>query len=191
MHWKFSIVDGMKIYTKKGDDGTTGLLGGTRLSKHQLRVECYGTIDELNAFIGALRDHDIKSQWKERLIEIQEQLFTIGAHLASDPKRNKMPLPEIRATFTNHLELDMDLMEAGLPEMKSFVLPGGHPSVSACHIARCVCRRAERLCVALKEAEPVENEILVYLNRLSDYFFVLARQLTADFGVEEIPWKSK
>ena len=178
----------MKIYTKKGDDGTTGLLGGTRLPKHHLRIESYGTLDELNSFIGALRDQLKDSKQRKLLIHIQEDLFTVGSHLAADPEKNKMALPQISIQNIEELESEMDLMESNLPEMKFFVLPGGHPAVSACHICRCVCRRAERLCVALNATSPLEPIIIQYLNRLSDYFFVLARQLTMDFDVKEIPW---
>ncbi|GAB5537949.1 MAG: cob(I)yrinic acid a,c-diamide adenosyltransferase [Salibacteraceae bacterium] len=181
----------MKIYTKKGDDGSTGLLGGTRLPKHHLRIESYGTLDELNSFIGALRDHQLNDTVKNELLHIQEDLFTLGSHLAADPEKNKMELPEISKDRIFTLEKHMDDMDAVLPEMKFFVLPGGHPAVSACHICRCVCRRAERLCVELSEHSEVPEILLSYLNRLSDYFFVLARQLTKDFKVEEIPWNPK
>lgn len=186
-----SIVEVMKIYTKKGDDGTTGLLGGTRLPKHHLRIECYGTVDELNSFIGMLRDHVASSQWTDELIKIQEELFTIGSNLAADPEKNRMTLPEVTEADILHLEQQMDEMDKHLPEMRAFVLPGGHPAVSVCHVCRCVCRRAERLCVALKEAEPVDPLILKYLNRLSDFFFVLARQLTLEHGVKETPWRPR
>tara|TARA_B110000046_G_C12906255_1_gene360849 strand:- start:349 stop:903 length:555 start_codon:yes stop_codon:yes gene_type:complete len=178
----------MKIYTKKGDNGTTGLLGGTRLPKHHLRIESYGTVDELNAFIGALRDHSLSADQKQLLLHIQEDLFTIGSHLAADPIKNKMTLPEVGKESVTELEQEMDRMDAQLPEMKFFVLPGGHPAVSAAHICRTVCRRAERLCVALNEEQALNSIILTYLNRLSDYFFVLSRQLTQDFQAEEIPW---
>lgn len=181
----------MKIYTKKGDDGSTGILGGTRLSKHHLRIESYGTIDELNSFIGVLRDGFSNEELKKELIKIQEELFTIGSQLASDPVKNKMVLPMISNQEVVYLEQRMDEMDAKLPEMKNFVLPGGHPSVSAAHVCRCVCRRAERHCVALKEVDFVNELILQYLNRLSDYFFTLSRQLTMELGAEEIPWKPR
>lgn len=181
----------MKVYTKKGDDGSTGLLGGTRLPKHHLRIESYGTLDELNAFLGSLRDQISNGHQQGVLLKIQEDLFTLGSHLAADPEKNRMKLPEINASRIEDLEGEMDRMNDGLPEMKFFVLPGGHPSVSAAHICRTVCRRAERLCVALAESEPMPEHILPYLNRLSDYFFVLSRQLTQDFDVEEIPWNPK
>lgn len=182
----------MKIYTKKGDTGQTGILGGTRLPKHHLRIESYGTIDELNSFIGALRDRpEVSTMHKKDLIKIQEELFTIGSQLASDPVKNKMELPMIADEDIKYLENRMDSMDNLLPEMRSFVLPGGHPAVSAAHICRCVCRRAERLCVALSESEFVNVLIIQYLNRLSDYFFVLSRQLTHEFGADEIPWKPR
>lgn len=181
----------MKIYTKKGDTGNTGILGGTRLPKHHIRIESYGTLDELNSHVGLLRDQPEAQPYKAELIKIQEELFTLGSQLASDPIKNKMELPMIDASDIEYLEQRMDAMEENLPEMRFFVLPGGHASVSQAHICRCVCRRAERLCVALKENEPVNDLILQYLNRLSDYFFVLSRQLTVDLNVEEIPWKPR
>ena len=181
----------MKIYTKKGDTGNTGILGGTRLPKHHIRIESYGTIDELNSHIGLLRDQLDEKASIDELIKIQEELFTIGSQLASDPVKNKMELPMIDLEDIEYLEKRMDEMDANLPEMRFFVLPGGHVAVSQAHICRCVCRRAERLCVALKENEPVNELILQYLNRLSDYFFVLSRQLTSDLKVEETPWKTK
>lgn len=187
----FFIVGVMKVYTKKGDDGTTGLLGGTRLPKHHLRIESYGTVDELNSFIGLLRDHLESGQRVDQLITVQEELFTIGSHLAADPEKNRMELPSIDASCIERLEQWMDEMNEGLPEMRSFVLPGGHQAVSVCHVCRCVCRRAERLIVALAETSEVEADILPYLNRLSDFFFVLARQLTSDFGAVETPWVPK
>jgi cob(I)alamin adenosyltransferase len=176
----------MKIYTKKGDDGTTGLLGGTRLPKHHLRIESYGTVDELNAFVGSLRDYELSEGHRRFLINIQEKLFTLGSHLAADPEKNN--IPELTIHDVAELELAMDKMEELLPEMKFFVLPGGHPAVSSCHVCRTVCRRAERLCVALNEHNKLDPILLTYLNRLSDYFFVLSRQLTQDFGAVEVPW---
>jgi cob(I)alamin adenosyltransferase len=178
----------MKIYTRKGDDGTTALLGGTRLPKHHIRIESYGTVDELNSFIGLLRDHVKDPKVNQTLIRIQEELFTLGSHLAADPAKNRMKLPDIPATSVLRLEAEMDGMEALLPEMRNFILPGGHAAVSFAHVCRCVCRRAERLCVALSEAEKVDPVIVRYLNRLSDYFFVLARKIAHDNGVKEHPW---
>lgn len=179
----------MKVYTKKGDDGTTGLLGGTRLPKHHLRITSYGNVDELNAFLGALLDHDVDATQKQLLMKVQSDLFTIGSHLAADPEKNKMELPAIEANSIVELEEAMDQMESSLPEMKYFVMPGGHPAVSAAHVCRCVCRRAERSCVELSYQDRVEGRILQYLNRLSDYFFVLSRKIAADCGAEERPWK--
>lgn len=181
----------MKVYTKKGDTGTTGLLGGTRLPKHHLRIESYGTVDELNAFIGVLRDSISSSTHRADLKKIQDELFTIGSQLAADPEKNKMELPMISQGEVAFLELRMDEMDKELPEMKFFVLPGGHPAVSNAHVCRCVCRRAERLCVALAENGVVNPLILQYLNRLSDYFFVLSRQLTMELGVDEVPWQPR
>lgn len=181
----------MKVYTKKGDQGQTGILGGTRLPKHHLRIESYGTVDELNAFIGVLRDGIDIEQHRNDLKKVQDELFTIGSQLASDPEKNKMKLPMIDEKEIAYLEERMDAMDAELPEMRSFVLPGGHPSVSNAHVCRCVCRRAERLCSALSENEAVNPLILQYLNRLSDYFFVLSRHLTMKLGVEEVPWQPR
>lgn len=181
----------MKVYTKKGDSGTTGLLGGTRLPKHHLRIESYGTVDELNAFIGVLRDSISSTQHRDDLKKIQDELFTIGSQLAADPEKNKMELPMIKPDDVGYLEERMDNMDKELPEMKFFVLPGGHPAVSNAHVCRCVCRRAERLCVALSENGVVNPLILQYLNRLSDYFFVLSRHLTMELGVAEVPWQPR
>ncbi|MBM3186365.1 MAG: cob(I)yrinic acid a,c-diamide adenosyltransferase, partial [Bacteroidetes bacterium] len=141
----------MKIYTKKGDEGKTGLIGGTRISKHALRIDSYGTVDELNSFIGVVRDYDINETYKKQLIEIQDRLFTIGSSLASDPEKSKMKIPDLLESDVEILENWMDEMDAELPEMRFFVLPGGNHAVSFCHVARCVCRRAERLIVELAE----------------------------------------
>jgi cob(I)alamin adenosyltransferase len=181
----------MKVYTKKGDQGETGILGGTRLPKHHLRIESYGTVDELNAFIGVLRDGIDFQEHRSDLKKIQDELFTIGSQLASDPVKNKMELPMIDEADIAYLETRMDAMDSELPEMRSFVLPGGHPSVSNAHVCRCVCRRAERLSSALAENEVVNPLILQYLNRLSDYFFVLSRHLTMYLGAEEVPWQPR
>ena len=181
----------MKIYTKKGDTGTTQLIGGTRVPKHSLRIESYGTIDELNAQLGLIRDQDINSIYIDQLLEIQDRLFTIGSLLAADPDVNTMKLPEIAEEDVVFLENAMDFMDAELPEMKSFVLPGGHTTVSYCHIARCVCRRAERITDNLNEISHVEPIILKYLNRLSDYLFVLSRKISQDLHIVESPWKPR
>ena len=181
----------MKIYTKKGDKGETSLIGGTRVPKHHLRIECYGTVDELNSWIGLLRDQPVDKRHIGTLLEIQDRLFTIGSLLASDPKASRMKLPELKEEDVIVLEQEMDKMEAALPEMKNFVLPGGHVIVSYCHIARCVCRRAERLITHLSESDVVSALVLQYLNRLSDYLFVLSRCLSQELGAKEISWKAR
>jgi cob(I)alamin adenosyltransferase len=188
-----------KIYTKTGDKGQTSLLGGTRVPKYHQRIEAYGTVDELNSWLGLLRDQDMKEEFKILLIEIQDRLFTIGSALARDPEKLKksvenphtLKLPELLEGDVELLERAIDAMNKTLPEMRSFVLPGGHTSVSYCHIARCVCRRAERLTVLLSETTEVEVLVIKYLNRLSDYLFVLARQLSHDLKAVETPWKPR
>ena len=179
----------MKIYTKKGDKGETSLLGGTRVSKSNIRIESYGTIDELNSWLGLVRDQEMDIHTKQILIHIQDRLFTLGSHLASDPKKSGIKIPDINEENITLLEEEIDKMNETLPEMKSFVLPGGHNTVSYCHIARCICRRAERCVVHLASEEKVEDIILKYLNRLSDYLFVLARKFSHGLHAEEIPWK--
>lgn len=181
----------MKVYTKTGDEGTTGLIGGTRVPKDHVRIEAYGSVDELNAHIGFLRDQAGMKSYQERLVQIQEQLFTMGSHLANDPEKSKMKLPEFLDEFTHDLEKDIDSMEEELPAMTNFILPGGHPSVSVCHIARCVCRRAERATIALHHSSNINTGLMVYLNRLSDYLFVLSRKIAQDLGAEETPWKPR
>ncbi|CAL2055131.1 cob(I)yrinic acid a,c-diamide adenosyltransferase [Tenacibaculum sp. 190524A05c] len=188
----------MKIYTKTGDKGTTALFGGTRVPKYHLRIESYGTVDELNSYIGLIRDQDIDDISKNALIKIQDELFTLGAMLATPPEKEvlkngkeRLNIPKINNESIEFLEQEMDTMNEHLPQMTHFVLPGGHQTVSFCHIARCVCRRAERLSVALNEEEPIDNSILMYLNRLSDYLFVLARKLTFLLKAEEVKWVPK
>ena len=176
-----------RIYTKTGDSGETTLFGGRRVFKSDLRVDAYGTVDELNSFIGLLSDSLDHPSVLEILRNIQHRLFSIGAHLASDPEKSPMPA-DLNPEDIELLEPAIDAMDAGLPVLKNFILPGGHPTVSLCHICRTVCRRAERLVVALHQHESVDAQVLQYLNRLSDYFFVLARQLGADAGVQEIVW---
>ena len=178
----------MKVYTKKGDKGTTQLIGGTRVPKSSLRIEAYGTVDELNSYVGLLRDQEIQAKHKDRLLEIQDRLFTMGSLLAVDESGTKMELPTLLETDVKNLEQWIDDMESGLEPMKSFVLPGGHPSVSHTHIARCVCRRAERITVDLSATAEIDPLLLRYLNRLSDYLFVLSRALTKELNAEEIPW---
>lgn len=181
----------MKIYTKTGDKGQTSLIGGTRVPKHHIRIETYGTVDELNSYIGLIRDQDIDEHSKTILIEIQDRLFTIGSSLASDPEKSKMKIPDLKEEDVALLEKEMDDMDKLLPEMRSFVLPGGHTTVSYCHITRCVCRRAERLAIHLSEEGFVADLVIKYLNRLSDYLFVLSRKLSQDLNVKEIPWKPR
>mgnify|MGYP006151765519 CR=1 FL=1 len=178
----------MKIYTKKGDKGKTSLIGGTRVPKHHIRIESYGTVDELNSWLGVIRDLTPNEAVKSLLKEIQDRLFTVGSALAADPEHSKMILPDIKPTDVEALELDMDRMNESLPELKNFILPGGHLTASYCHVARCVCRRAERLVVALAEQEAVDELVIQYMNRLSDHLFVLARYLAHNDGAEEITW---
>lgn len=183
---------GMKIYTKRGDDGTTGLLGGMRVPKHHARIEAYGNVDELNSYLGVLRDLLEGSNHTAVLLEIQDRLFTIGSHLALEPGyEGRMQLPSITEEDVAFLEKEMDRMDASLPEMKNFVLPGGHIAVSHCHVARCICRRAERSVTFLTEQNPVPGVILHYLNRLSDYLFVLSRMVSQEKGAVETAWKPR
>lgn len=181
----------LKIYTKTGDKGQTSLLGGTRVPKHHVRIEAYGTVDEFNSWIGLLRDSITDEHIKAVLIDTQDRLFTIGSSLASDPEKSKVKIPHLSENDITLLESEIDMMNDVLPEMKSFVLPGGHETVSRCHIARCVCRRAERRVNHLAEVEKVDEIIIRYLNRLSDYLFMLARKLTQDLKVTETPWKPR
>jgi len=177
-----------KVYTKTGDKGQTSLIGGTRLPKHHIRIEAYGTVDELNSWIGLLRDQAIDERSIKTLLETQDRLFTIGSLLAADPEKNKMKLPDIKEEDIVLLEKEIDAMEETLPEMKHFVLPGGHTIVSYCHLARCVCRRGERAVLRLAENEKVDELVYKYLNRLSDYLFVLSRKLSQDLKANETPW---
>jgi cob(I)alamin adenosyltransferase len=185
----------MKIYTKTGDEGTTGLFGGTRVQKNNLRIESYGTVDELNSYIGLIKDQEISQEINQSLLKIQHDLFTLGAMLATPPEKEtlkngneRLNILKIDEQSILFLENEIDKMESVLPQMTNFILPGGHTTVSFCHIARCVCRRAERLAVALNEYETIHHSILKYLNRLSDYLFVLARKLSKDLSVTEIKW---
>ncbi len=183
----------MKIYTKTGDGGSTSLIGGTKVLKSHLRIEAYGTVDELNSYIGLCKDLTTDESSQNTLVEIQDRLFTIGSTLACDPiKEPKMRIPDLHEKDVEFLEVAIDKMNEAIPEMKSFILPGGHVIVSHLHIARCVCRRAERCCVRLeKENLEVESIIIKYLNRLSDYLFVLSRYEGFQRKVAEIPWKPR
>lgn len=182
-----------KIYTKTGDKGSTSLIGGTKVSKAHLRIETYGTVDELNSFTGLCRDMITDEESRATLLEIQDRLFTIGSSLATDPQKDtKMKLPDLHAADVTVLENAIDKMNESPPEMKHFILPGGHPAVSQLHITRCVCRRAERCVIRLsEEGGEVPALITVYLNRLSDYFFVLARYTGHLANAEEIPWRPR
>ena len=179
----------MKIYTKTGDKGTTALFGGKRVSKADIRIDAYGTVDELNSHIGMLRDQQVNSDRMGELVGIQKRLFVIGSILATVPGNTTVQVPKLNEKDIEGLELSIDAMDKALPPMRTFVLPGGHVSISAGHIARTVCRRAERLVVALDSAESVEPLVIKYLNRLSDYLFVLCRKMAYELNVEEVPWK--
>jgi cob(I)alamin adenosyltransferase len=182
-----------KIYTKTGDAGKTSLIGGTKVPKSHIRIQAYGTVDELNAFTGLLNDQLSDMHSRELLREIQDRLFTIGSFLASDPnKKIAMAIPNLKESDIFLLENEIDQMNEKLPEMKSFILPGGHMSVSTAHVCRTICRRAERLIVELNEKEHLDQPLIIkYLNRLSDYFFVLARWIGHLLGVEEIKWVAR
>jgi cob(I)alamin adenosyltransferase len=185
----------MKVYTKTGDSGTTALFGGQRVSKDNIRIDSYGTVDELNSYIGLIRDQEMNQHFKEILIEIQDRLFTVGAILATPVEKEIMKNGEKRLKNLGIIESDIELlekeidtMEDSLPQMTHFVLPGGHTTVSYCHLARCVCRRAERLAVTLSNQEQIDEMAVKYLNRLSDYLFVLARKLSFDLKADEVKW---
>ena len=185
----------MKIYTKTGDSGTTALFGGTRVKKYNLRIESYGTVDELNSYIGLIKDQEINDTVKVSLLKVQNELFTLGAMLATPPEKEtlksgkeRLNIPKVNLNSIEFLENEIDKMDEELPQMTHFILPGGHQAVSFCHVARCVCRRAERLAVELNDQETINGDIIKYLNRLSDYLFTLARKLSKDLSVEEIKW---
>lgn len=182
----------MKIYTKTGDKGQTSLIGGRRVSKADLRIDAYGTVDELNSWIGLVRDQAINEVRRDLLKEIQDRLFTVGATLATDPdKAIKRAIPDIISDDIGLLEQAMDAMDTELPPLRTFILPGGHAAVSYCHLARTVCRRAERLVISLNEQSPVDELVLQYLNRLSDYLFVLSRKMAQELSAEEVAWKPR
>ncbi|WP_298298701.1 cob(I)yrinic acid a,c-diamide adenosyltransferase [Hydrotalea sp.] len=187
----------LKIYTKTGDAGNTSLIGGTKVPKNHIRIESYGTVDELNSFIGLLSDSIISfaalQPLRENLKEIQDRLFTIGSSLACDPdKEPLMKIPDLQKNDVEWLEQYIDSMQSALPVMKHFILPGGHTAISTAHITRCVCRRAERLCVAMQANNLfVDPLVIQYLNRLSDYLFVVARYIGHQLQIEEIAWKPR
>jgi cob(I)alamin adenosyltransferase len=178
----------MKIYTKTGDQGETSLFGGKRVKKYDLRINAYGTSDELNSWIGVLRDQTIADNYKAQLIEIQDRIFTLGAQLAADPDKPKLKMPHIELNDIQAVEQWIDEIDAVLPPMTNFVLPGGHTAVSFSHVARCVCRRCERLVIELNNEAPIDELIIQYLNRLSDYLFVLGRKIAIDLDAPEQLW---
>jgi cob(I)alamin adenosyltransferase len=181
----------MKIYTKTGDKGETSLFGGKRVPKYDVRINAYGTSDELNSFIGLIRDQDIAQHYKDVLLNIQDKIFVLGATLAADPDKPKLKKPDLLSEDVELLEKEIDQMNETLPEMTHFILPGGHTTVSYCHIARCVCRRCERLVIELSTVAEVDEIVIQYLNRLSDYLFVLGRKIAQDVGIEEVKWIPK
>ena len=182
----------MKVYTKTGDKGKTGLIGGTRVDKNDIRLEAYGTVDELNSYVGLLRSYISEQRITDVIIDIQNQLFKIGSYLAVDisvsEMRSEFKLEEVRIKM---LEEEMDKMESSLPPLTGFVLPGGHQATGVCHIARAVCRRAERRVIDIREVYDVDDWVVRYLNRLSDFLFVLSRHLSNYYGADEIQWDSK
>lgn len=184
-----------KLYTKTGDDGTTGLFSGKRVSKHHVRIKAYGTVDELNAWIGLIRNDKIAAETNSFLIKIQNELMVIASQLADDTseKTPKLSGKIVPIAFENvtEIESEIDKINNELPELKNFIIPGGHVLISYTHLARCTCRRAERFITELNGEEEVSNVIIAYINRLSDYLFILARKLSKDFDVEEIKWIAK
>ena len=179
----------MKIYTKTGDTGETTLLGGTRLPKYDLRIEAYGTVDELNAYLGHLADQEVCQTYRPFLQELQQDLFTIGSNLATEPGNTKVKLPALRKNAVLEMEQSIDTFEEELPPLKNFVLPGGHPTNSLAHICRCVCRRTERRIIELHKEQPIAPEYIAYFNRLSDWLFVFSRWISHHTQSPEVPWK--
>ena len=180
----------MKIYTKGGDKGKTSLVTGTRVKKYHIRLEAYGLIDELNSYIGLLRSFGIDGRNKEFLINIQHKLFNIGSILATDEKKIKFTLPELKPTDTEKIEHEIDFLNETLPALQFFILPGGSQLVAHCHIARTICRKAERQIVKLADEAKIDEELIKFINRLSDYLFVLSRAISKETGAEEIKWKA-
>jgi cob(I)alamin adenosyltransferase len=181
----------MKIYTKKGDTGTTQLIGGTRVNKGHSRINAYGTIDELNSYIGLVKDLVNLNETDLVLSEVQDRLFTIGSLLACDPEKKGMIVPDLKQEDILLLENEIDKMNEVLEPMKTFILPGGHPVISHIHICRCVCRRAERLIAELNSESELEPLVIIYTNRLSDYLFILARFIHLKLGIKEVPWRAR
>jgi cob(I)alamin adenosyltransferase len=184
------MANDWKIYTKTGDKGETSLIGGTRVPKYNERIEAYGTLDELNSFIGYLRDQLADDHQREVLLRIQENLFTAESELATDPQKEIIrQLPHLSDNDVLELESEMDIMNLHLPDLSSFILPGGHPLVSLCHMCRTVCRRGERIIIKLASETSVDEILVKYINRLSDYLFVLARELAFKNNIPDLPWK--
>ena len=181
----------MKIYTKTGDKGTTSLIGGKRVSKNHPRIEAYGTVDELMAFVALLRDQEMPNEWKEVLAEILDRLMSCASILAADCTDCKVKIPEIPYTDIEFLENKIDYMDSQLEPLTSFVLPGGHQTVSLCHVARTICRRAERLAIKVDEESPLPENVIKYINRLSDFFFTFSRFLAKELNIKQISWKAR
>lgn len=167
------------------------MLGGSRVSKAHLRIEAYGTVDELNSYIGLLRDQEVNANRKDLLKSIQDRLFTIGAELATAPGKDQVVKPDLRTEDIEMLENSIDSFDEKLPALTSFILPGGHQSVSFAHLARCVCRRSERVVIALDENEKVDDLVKKYLNRLSDFLFALGRIMAQELDSEEVKWEPR
>lgn len=186
------MAEEFKIYTKTGDKGQTSLIGGTRVPKYHPRIEAYGTVDELKSYLGLIRDQDVSEEIKLLILEIQDRLFTIESQLAHDPETElSRPLPQLAEEDIHVLEQAIDAMNEDLEPLSSFILPGGHTAVSHCHVARCICRRAERITIRLSEIHDVDAINIKYLNRLSDFLFVLARKVGKDLNAPENPWKPR
>ncbi len=179
----------MKIYTKTGDKGTTSLIGGKRVAKYHPRIEAYGTVDELISNIGLLRDQNIDDETRHFLINIQDKLMNCASILAADCSDCKVQIPKILPDDIQTVEIEIDKMDSMLEPLQSFILPGGHPVVSLCHVCRTVCRRCERIVIKLSEETPVPENVVIYINRLSDFFFVLSRKMAKDLNVDQIPWQ--
>lgn len=179
----------MKIYTKTGDKGTTSLIGGARVPKYHPRIETYGTVDELIAYVGLLRDQQIDDDSKKTLIIVQDRLMNCASILAADCTDCKVRIPIIDSSDISYIEKEIDRMDSMLEPLTSFILPGGHPAVSVCHICRTVCRRAERLSTKLAEETPIPENVIIYLNRLSDFFFTFSRKLAKELNIEQIKWQ--
>lgn len=179
----------MKIYTKTGDKGTTSLIGGKRVAKYHPRIEAYGTVDELISNIGLLRDQNIDDETKHFLINIQDRLMNCASILAADCSDCKVKIPAILPEDIQTIEIEIDKMDSMLEPLQSFILPGGHPIVSLCHVCRTVCRRCERIVIKLSEETPVPENVVIYINRLSDFFFFLSRKMAKDLNVDQIPWQ--